>query len=49
MQVGAAHQNALCVVSLVIDLELVGRQLCQPNRRNGVHGLMVYIMADNPL
>ena len=38
MQVGAAHQNALCVVGLVIDLELVGRQLCQPNRRNGVHG-----------
>ena len=37
-QVGAAHQNALCVVGLVIDLELVGRQLCQPNRRNGVHG-----------
>ena len=49
MQVGAAHQNALCVVGLVIDLELVGRQLCQPNGEMAFMVLMVYIMADNPL
>ena len=36
VHVGAAHQNAVGIVYVVVDLELAGRQLGQTHRRNSV-------------